>query len=405
MGYFSWYPIFKESYSKKRVKESLIVLTSFGLDGDGHIELQAMTGELWWLDQVEVLHPYFGFSRDPDRNIGISKQGFPSYDTDQLNPDDKKDVFRVAVFGGSFAKEVFFLTIEQIKGFFKQYHANVEIVNCSIGGYKQPQQLMVLNYLLATGVDIDVVINIDGFNEVAIPYVENLQHGVSPFYPRNWITRAKNLNDPDEIRGIGKVEVLKGFRVSMARRIQQMKLYRSPTLSLIWQLMDNRVKLHIAHATLKVNAIDARGAGFYVQGPPYSFQRESDLYQDLADLWMNSSLMMHAICQAKGIGYYHFLQPNQYFPDSKIISYEERIMAYDLHHPYRDGVLKGYPYLRSQGRILIDKGVRFRDLTDIFKNNSDTLYKDTCCHLNEIGYGIFVSKMFEYMAGFMESRP
>ena len=35
-------------------------------------------------------------------------------------------------------------------------------------GYKQPQQLLVLSYFLSIGQELDLVVNIDGFNEVAL---------------------------------------------------------------------------------------------------------------------------------------------------------------------------------------------------------------------------------------------
>jgi len=35
-------------------------------------------------------------------------------------------------------------------------------------GYKQPQQLLVLSYFLSIGQPFDMVMNIDGFNEVAL---------------------------------------------------------------------------------------------------------------------------------------------------------------------------------------------------------------------------------------------
>jgi hypothetical protein len=38
-------------------------------------------------------------------------------------------------------------------------------------------------YLLALGAQIDVVVNIDGFNEVALPPAENLLKKVFPVYP------------------------------------------------------------------------------------------------------------------------------------------------------------------------------------------------------------------------------
>ena len=33
------------------------------------------------------------------------------------------------------------------------------------------------------------------------------------------------------------------------------------------------------------------------------------------------------------------------------------------------------------------KGVPFEDLTDVFEDVSETVYYDTCCHFNQLGYG------------------
>ena len=33
----------------------------------------------------------------------------------------------------------------------------------------------------------------------------------------------------------------------------------------------------------------------------------------------------------------------------------------------------------------MDRGVRFHDLTRIFENHPETIYRDTCCHVNQRG--------------------
>jgi hypothetical protein len=48
------------------------------------------------------------------------------------------------------------------------------VVKATIGGYKQPQQLMALNWFMALGGEFDIVINLDGFNDVALPALENV---------------------------------------------------------------------------------------------------------------------------------------------------------------------------------------------------------------------------------------
>ncbi len=56
--------------------------------------------------------------------------------------------------------------------------------------------------------------------------------------------------------------------------------------------------------------------------------------------------------------------------------------------PYRKGVERGYPHLIEAGKQLRHQGIRFHDLTMLFANHDEQLYVDSCCHLNERGYGM-----------------
>ena len=94
---------------------------------------------------------------------------------------------------------------------------------------------------------------------------------------------------------------------------------------------------------------------------------------------------MHELCEANGIRYFHFLQPNQYVPDSKRLGEEERETAFTADHPYRRGVEKGYPFLVQSGRELSRRGIRFHDLTMTFSDTDEQIYIDDCCHYNEKG--------------------
>ena len=44
------------------------------------------------------------------------------------------------------------------------------------------------------------------------------------------------------------------------------------------------------------------------------------------------------------------------------------------------------------------------DLRYIFKDNSDTLYKDQCCHLNKKGMNILASKISNELIKLIESK-
>jgi len=70
---------------------------------------------------------------------------------------------------------------------------------------------------------------------------------------------------------------------------------------------------------------------------------------------------------------------------------EEREVAINNEHPYRPGVVKGYPFLRRYGRDLVSRGVEFHDLTMMFAGIEDHLYTDDCCHVNAEGYKMIAS--------------
>ena len=117
------------------------------------------------------------------------------------------------------------------------------------------------------------------------------------------------------------------------------------------------------------------------------------MYSALGHLWEESSFQMHAIAKAKGIRYFHFLQPNQYIEGSKPMDAQERRVAIKEDHPYAGSVRKGYPVLKELGKDLVRRGVTFVDLTNIYANNRDVLYRDNCCHVNKAGQSIVVDAM------------
>ena len=52
---------------------------------------------------------------------------------------------------------------------------------------------------------------------------------------------------------------------------------------------------------------------------------------------------------------------------------------------FRSSVEKGYPLLREAGETLIRADVPFVDLTQLFAETREPVYRDSCCHLNSTG--------------------
>src|SRR2546423_1057999 len=305
----------------------------------------ALTGvsDLKWKDFAEVLHPYAGFVADPRQNKPLWKEsdfGFVLSDPPNPRLSRSADKTIVSVFGGSFASGVYLSLRALLTKNAPAGHQFV-VLNFSGAGYKQPQQLMILNYLLALGAEFDVVVNLDGFNDVALPVAENIPAGVNPFFPRGWDRRTAGAINPATIRLIGYVELTKEQKQEWAHDFRRCGLYRSPTLFLLWQLRDRAFARRIFEINQKIKESGGRTQSYVMRGPGYEFAGEDQLYHDLGLVWSRSSLLMKSLCDANHARYFHFLQPNQYAEGSKPMSAAAKHQAVNQSSPYRDVVING----------------------------------------------------------------
>jgi len=102
---------------------------------------------------------------------------------------------------------------------------------------------------------------------------------------------------------------------------------------------------------------------------------------------------MRALAESVGAVYFHFLQPNQYFEGSKRLTEEELAVAWRPEHPWSEAARRGYSRLRQRGEDLAAEGVRFHDLTTIFREHDETIWTDSCCHFNQKGSEIIVREI------------
>lgn len=338
-----------------------------------------------YTDQREIIHPYVGYVRDYNddfrAHFGYATEHPPLV---QRAPDR----LTVALFGGSVAMH---LHAALETAFAKALAASGDprravLVSFALGGYKQPQQLMSLEYFLALGASFDVVINVDGFNEIALPFADNLPQGVFPYYPRLWDQRVSDSLDP------GRLKALVAIAAAREKLAAVVSSLRAPVLSrsAAWGLWAGWRAANLQREIADRNAaIGKDGTKPFVQsGPPFANTDPQATMAALAQFWARCSRLMQAASTASGSAYYHFLQPNQYVADSKPLSQEEKNTAYAPEEPYSRAASLGYPALLAAGRELAASGIPYVDATTVFKDHSETLYSDTCCHLNPAGYDI-----------------
>ena len=368
-------------------------------------EIYDQNNENWkkrnW-NEDEILHPYFGFVRETNDRF-IKNQGFDSY----FHPIQEKSShkFIVGLFGGSVADELKHALYKSLNLKLKSNNTKKELVliNFAHGGYKQPQQLLELTYYLALGAQFDVVINVDGFNELALSWIDNIKNGIYPYFPRDWGSRVKNNYSASELKKLGLVLLVQDKIDKWSAFCLNTHIYLSPTVNLlagkILEKWENEKRL-ILKEIQSAKRIDFQG-----KGPFQEWKFKNDIHKSIdavGRVWEKSSLEMFDLSKNNDFTYYHFLQPNQYVADSKPFSkteLESRILSEDI-QSYGTPARIGYPKLCKLGLNIQEAGVNYYDLTRLFKDTTETVYKDNCCHFTEDGY----AKIADYITDEILSR-
>lgn len=341
-----------------------------------------------------ILHPYLGF-------VSIPHDNYNDFCLPGIDPITKKssEMLNVVIMGGSVAKDLYSYSGERIKQQLKSSEKyrdkDVNLVVFALGGFKQPQQLLALNYFMALGAEYDVVINLDGFNEIVLPYSDNLPFHVYPSYPRHWNIYARKKLDTRVVLLMGKQAVEKekqdNCKISLAQSLARYSNFRL----FLWKISDNQKTQTIADFENQIrNTVASSESDYQATGIYTSVSDTITFFGDQAEFWRTSSAQIAHLSNSADFEYFHFLQPNQYVENSKKLTKEEMNIAYEAGpFSYKYAAQRGYPLLIEEGKKLKEQNINFVDLTRIFKNDSRTIYNDKCCHYNQLGYDLIADKI------------
>ena len=342
---------------------------------------------------ADVLHPYFGPIHRPGvrpetNNIGFgSKQSFP-----YVRANDRQ--FLVGIFGGSVARAFCDRGTPRLIAALQRNPALAgrEIVPLCFSheGYKQPQQLIVLAYFLSLGQQYDLVVNIDGFNEVALGSRNNEQgRDISMPSPIH-ITPLLNLIDqatltPARIQALAR---LSGYKERLNRLRDRM---RSNRIAAVHVALDRYYVFTMNRYQTEAAAYDALpsnppASSLVLLTPPTKARDALGVYEDIANGWTTASGLMHDLLAARGVPYLHVLQPNQYFT-RRVFGADEARVALNSSTPFKRAVADGYPVL-ERAAITLGSKEQFVDGTAAFDNERVAVYEDDCCHYTDRGYEI-----------------
>jgi hypothetical protein len=361
---------------------------------------------------VNLVHPYLGWSRRPGltsplaywrgeiplfpdgqptewakRNWRSNVLGYFSEIADytQVDPDH----YVVGVFGGSFADQLALLGGAALEAAlverFAELRGKVVVLNLGSSAYKQPQQVISLLEMVVAGVPFDLIVNLDGYNEIHFGYA-SAQAGHHPVFPSRgpyrttvgFLAERSAGSDALAERILSEKQSERAWlaRIGGGAWLGRSELARSLAGALAQRHQRRRLELESEFQELGVSA-ELPVASF----PHRCEDRAGDCWRTMADVWERSSLLMHGIARDIGAEYLHVLQPNQYVEGSKPLSDEERRHAWQP-GPRQTLVQRGYAILRERGARLRVAGVPFHDLTGLYAARTETIYRDVCCHMN-----------------------
>jgi hypothetical protein len=355
-------------------------------------------------DQDRVLHPYLGWEMVQGNQLLDDEFNW-------LHSPASSDATQILIVGGSVAAG-FSLELMGRGRLAEIVHADPRLAGRKLhfmtfarGGFKEPQQINAVNFLLGLGFDPRVVINIDGFNEVALGN-NNWAEGSHPAYPSaaHWAHLAVWGSSDSE--ALDKVTAIRDSQRSieqwgsfiLAWRLDRSCVLGKLALHRMYRLRHDIVDEFTAYGKY----LAERQNSTSMHGPALA-GGEMDAVKASVECWKESSRTLSDICRARGIIYLHVLQPTLFDAGSKPLTAKE-IANGKADDTWKHGVQLGYPLLRQEGEELRRLGVDFIDATQIFAKRADELYYD-CCHFVRAGHELLAEKIGpELVARMTEKR-
>ena len=375
MARLAYYLAFAESYPPP-------TLSSGAADIDPGQPPVLTRNSFWNLERtIRISHPYHGFT-DHSPNAPLNAMPPP-----QTGP----DTVVIGLLGGSVAREVAPYLQQALTRHFADQGLPKEpvVVPLAANALKQPQQFHIAGFMLTMGGRFDLLVNLDGYNELDGAYT-NFENTVFPFFPFQWeklvfLTR-------EEIALAGQIRAARAQLAQLQQAGPASPFRYTALYGLLHRYQTRQAETRISQLSYEL-AAQGSARSLEQQGPYVPFQDTAQVHQEAVRVWYRSSLLLSRLAAAAGADYYHFLQPNLYIPNTKPLSPRERQELVNPARAAQSNFPETYPRFVQFGQELQQRGVNYFDLTPIFNDHPETLYRDDCCHLNQRGYELLAAAM------------
>ena len=319
-------------------------------------------------------HPFYGLNSAVER--GFDSPVSVEDNFLRVSPKPHNNEIKVLILGGSVASHLSMKRTDIPEGYLlskalnKKFNTDRFVVyNAAFLGGKQPQQYFKLLYLELLGFVPNVIVNYDGFNEVALPFGENYDRGLNAIYPVNFNQTIISTASK------GRCIPLSNWFLSGNSYI--------PAIELVKWIYVKYCNDEVTGSKRNINFV--RNELFEIEKNNYS--------QRVQNIWMDSSNKIAQFAETRKIPYIHILQPNQYVVGSKPLSNLE-IEKFYGYEPYKKPIAAHYHNLSISS---LDTPYKL-DQRQLFKSEKRTVYSDECCHLNHLGMETIVDDLISSFA-------
>ena len=328
---------------------------------------------------------------------------FPS-GLDEIEKSKSSTEFVIGITGGSVATEMYEYAVENQSEFPLQklsFLSGKKIKLVLLGGhsFKQPQQVNVLNYYFLNGGRLDLLIALDGHNEISNAET-NYQQKNHWTYPWLWPGLNTITFHPGYMDLIGRLSFVRKMRYENTQFFHHFK--SSVTGVTFWKVLDRIFQTE--EASIRHQMVSSSKYNRQVNGPQNPRLALNQRLQMFGSFWKASSKHIAALSQVYQFEYIHLLQPSQYVSKSKPFSPNELRVAF-AEGITRTVVENGYRTLRRLGKELVSEGVSFFDLTAVFASETRSVYVDSCCHVNALGNQILWRAALQKVERLYQQKP
>ncbi len=386
--------------------------------------------------EERVLHPFTGY----DKVLALEAV---AEEVERHARGEYESTYEILIVGGSVSKLLCDSSGDEIARLVsldpRFDGRDVRMLCLGSGGFKQPQQVMLAAWLFSLGLVPDALINIDGYNEVALGLANVQNHGIHPLFPSfsHWgdVTKGTPLSPENVVLGArmvrGRERVQQICSVALGARLY-VSSFGSDLVGRLLTLQRGRIQSLQKRLTRSIDGVRSR----LLSGPPLPKRaaalepgarplddlpiaegganggstdgalspeiaaRMNGLLDLMTEGWVMSSRSLAGLCGEHGVHYLHVLQPTLHDSGSKPVTpMEERVGTAGPSAIV--GITNGYPRFRSAASELASAGVLFHDASRLFADDQRTLYVDAC-HFNDAGNQALAA---DVAAAFLASLP